>query len=435
LLSRVLSTIGTLQSLKLWIYSDHINPKKILKALVHSFPGLLKSFSLLYAPNCRALKSETWDKKCIDLEKTVSKQLEPTIERSEALMSMSYWNLIVTGDEYIPAEVLLPLFKLFPELTSMDVPAIDNRDTNYLSSIAFRILEACPKLKHLSKRDIQADEGGRMMFALLQQMKENTLESLQFLQYTEELQSLVWGLEFHNKSVKSVILDDCQSMSAASIAWIFFQCPALEAFKISINYDSEFEIPLNVLVGQEWASTSFKELKLFIKLDEEQEHPGEEDMVFSDPMPRWTTGLERFCRQLGVLTQLRVLNLRVVVEKESRYSDGDYITYKDKTFPGLLTLEDRSNGRMGWLQLLSGLKNLEELHGSFNLDVMLEGFEFGQDEADWVVKHWPKLKFMELFTLPKGTSVSYSQPLLSMMARLPGLKLTSFYIDVHYPWQ
>ncbi|KAG0275270.1 hypothetical protein BGZ96_003852 [Linnemannia gamsii] len=428
LLTRVLSTIGNLQSLKLWVYSDHINPQIILKALVYSFPGLLKSFSLLYAPNCRALKPEAWDKKSTKLNETVSQQLGPTIKRTEPLMRMSDWNLIVTGNEYISAEVLLPLFKLFPELTSMDVPAIDNKDTNYLSSIAFRILEACPRLKHLSKWDIQADEEGRMMFAFLEQMKENTLESLQFLQYTEELQSLVWGLDYHNKSVKSIILNECQSMSATSIAWIFFQCPALEVFKISINYDSEFEIPRDVLVRQEWASTKFKELKLFVQLDEEVLEP-------SYPMSDWTNGMERFCRQIGALTQLRVLDLKVAVEKDSRNRDGDYITYKDKTFPGLLTLEDRGKGCLGWLQLLSGLKDLEELHGSFNLDVMLGGFEFGQEEADWVVEHWPKLKFIEFFTLPEGTPISYSQPLLSMITRLPGLKLASFYIDVHYPWQ
>ncbi|KAF9141479.1 hypothetical protein BGX30_004696 [Mortierella sp. GBA39] len=435
LLSKVLSTIDTLQSLKLWVYSDHIAPKEVLKALVYSFPDLLESFSLLYAPNCRALKSEAWDKTSSELKDSVSQQLMPTVERAEPLMHMSDWKLIVTGDDYIPAEVSVPFFKLFPELTSMDVPEIDNGDTNYLRGVAFRILESCQKLKHLSKRDIQADEEGRMMFAFLEQMEENTLESLQFLQYKEELQSLVWGLEFHNKSVKSVILDECQSMTASSIAWIFHRCSALEVFRISMYYDSEFEIPLDMLVGQEWASTKFRELKLYVQLEEEQEELGEEDFVFSDPMPHWMIGLERFYRQIGVLTQLRILDLRAAVERGSRDSDGDYITYKDKTFPGLLTLENRAIGRVGWLQLLGGLRNLEELHGSFNMDTMIPGCEFGQDEADWVVEHWPKLTFIELFTLPEGTSILYSQPLLSMIARLPGLKLGSFYIDVHYPWQ
>ncbi|KAK3822465.1 MAG: hypothetical protein JOS17DRAFT_753655 [Linnemannia elongata] len=429
LLSRVLSTIGTLQSLKLWAYSDHIAPKKILKALVYSLPDLLESFSLLYAPNCRALKSEAWDKTNYELKSSVSESLGPTVERTEPLMHMSDWELSSSS------QVSVPFFKLFPELTSMDVPEIDNGDTNYLRSVAFRILETCPKLKHLSKRDIQADEEGRMMFAFLEQMEKNTLESLQFLQYREELQSLVWGLEFHNKSVKRVIFDECQSMAANSIAWIFHQCPALEVFKISMNYDSEFEIPLDMLVGQEWASTKFKELKLYVQLEEEQEELGEEDLVFSDPMPHWTIGLERFYRQIGVLTQLRILDLRVAMERGSMDSDGDYITYKDKTFPGLLTLENRARGRVGWLQLLGGLKNLEELHGSFNLDTMIPGHDFGQDEADWMVEHWPKLKFIELFTLLEGTSILYTQPLLSMIARLPGLKLGSFYIDTHYPWQ
>lgn len=53
----------------------------------------------------------------------------------------------------------------------------------------------------------------------------------------------------------------------------------------------------------------------------------------------------------------------------------------------MLTPENRAKGRLGWLQLLGGLENLEELRGSFNSDTMLPGLKFGQNEADWIVDH------------------------------------------------
>lgn len=89
----------------------------------------------------------------------------------------------------------------------------------------------------------------------------------------------------------------------------------------------------------------------------------------------------------------------------------------------MLTLEDRVSDRLGWLQLLDGLGNLEELHGSFSLDAMLPGFEFSQEEADWVVEHWPKLKFIEFYTPSERENVILPSPVQSMIQRLPGLQV------------
>ncbi|KAF9079946.1 hypothetical protein BGX29_005807, partial [Mortierella sp. GBA35] len=86
----------------------------------------------------------------------------------------------------------------------------------------------------------------------------------------------------------------------------------------------------------------------------------------------------------------------------------------------MLVLEDQTAGRTGWLQLLGGLRNLEELRGSFNLDSMLPSFEFGQREADWVVTHWPKLKFIEFYTHEEGTQVDVPPSVRSMLERLSG---------------
>ncbi|KAF8931217.1 hypothetical protein BGZ47_000188 [Haplosporangium gracile] len=196
-----------------------------------------------------------------------------------------------------------------------------------------------------------------------------------------------------------------------------------EDWEINIDWLSTATILLGDLFHQEWALAKFNELKLYIQLDEEQEEPDEEELIFSDPMPRWTIGLERFYRQIGALTQLRVLDLRVAVERGNQGSDGDYITYKDKTFPGLLTLENQSKGRLGWLQLLGGLGNLEVLCRLFNLDAMLPRLEFGQREANWVVEHWPKLKFIELYTFLKDTVAVYPAPVQSMLDQLPGLRV------------
>jgi hypothetical protein len=210
-------------------------------------------------------------------------------------------------------------------------------------------------------------------------------------------------------------------ISISSFVWIFHWCSFLEVFRISANWQSKFTLPLNNLVSLTWASKKFRELKLCVQLDKYQQEPDKDDIASSTPMPTWTIGLERLCRQLGVLTDLRILDLRVAVWSRSN------VTYKDKTFAGMLSLEDRTTGRFGWLQLLGGLKNLEQLHGSFNLDAMLEGFEFRQEEADWMVEHWPKLQFIEFYVHHVGKRVTLPPAVQSMVERLPGLEVARTY--------
>ncbi|KAF9274501.1 hypothetical protein BGZ88_002975, partial [Linnemannia elongata] len=72
--------------------------------------------------------------------------------------------------------------------------------------------------------------------------------------------------------------------------------------------------------------TNLKELKLCLRLDEEQEAPYEAEMFFSDPMPRWTIGLERLYRQVRCLPDLRILDLRVAVERNIPDSYDDEMT-------------------------------------------------------------------------------------------------------------
>ncbi|KAF9123054.1 hypothetical protein BGW39_009315 [Mortierella sp. 14UC] len=332
---------------------------------------------------------------------------------------------MVHSDTRVDPDVLTSLFKFFPELTSMDIPTVVGDDPDFRFRVAEVIVSACPKLKSLRKRDIMEDEEKELAFAFLDSMKKDTLESLEFAWYSEETEEISWALVHHIKSVRSLVFEECREISDASVSWMLRRCPTLETFKISpaFGLDAEVVLPLGSLTKQTWASNKFQELQLCVHLDEVQELPGEKELFFSDPMPHWTIDLERFYRQIGALTQLRVLDLKVSVDSNARGPDGYYLAYKDKSLTGMLTLEDRNAGRLGWLRLLEDLKNLEEFHGSFNVDAMQARFEFGQREADWIVDHWPKLKFIELYTKPEDTAFALSPPVLSMVTRLPGLNV------------
>ena len=439
-LARTLSSMSALGSLSLKLYSEDLTAEETLKALFHNLPALLGSFSLLFETfEGQGLppSDEEDDDEKVRLVDTVSALLGAITERKEPLRRLTDWGLVISfGD--IEADIVVPLFEFLPELVSIDVPSIGLQEPVHTFDVATRISKACPNLRHLRKLHTYTDKEGTMALAFLHNMPVNTVESLHIARLSEDVRTFGDGLDFHKGSIKSIVFDGCRWINVDSLVSIFFQSLILEVFRISMTFDSRFEIPLERLVTQQWASTKFRELKLYLRLiDNEQnpEHPADV-LTIAESIPDWAIGLERFYRQVGALTQLRILDLKVAVARNRRDSQGLYLTYKDRTFPGLLTLEGRSKGRLGWLQLLDGLGNLEELHGSFNLDAMVPGFEFGQDEADWMVSHWPRLKFIEFYTYPEGDDVVLPPSVQSMVERLPGLKIIRTYTGrFFYPWQ
>ncbi|KAF9546019.1 hypothetical protein EC957_010295 [Mortierella hygrophila] len=426
-LARALSSMSTLRSLSLKLYSKNLVAEETLKALVHNLPALLESFSLLFE-TLQGQGLPPSDEEDNDdearLVDTVSALIGPITERKEPLRRLTDWGLVITfGD--IEADVVVPLFEFLPELVSIDVPSIGLQAPVHTFDVATRISKACPKLRHLRKLHTYTDKEGTMALAFLHSMPVNTVESLHIARLSEDVRTFGDGLDFHKESIKSIVFDGCRWIDADSLVSIFFQSSNLEVFRISMSLYSRFEIPLERLVTQQWASTKFRELELCLRLtDNEQnpEHPADA-LTIAESIPDWAIGLERFYRQVGALAQLRILDLKVAVDNNRRFSGGSYLTYKDRAFPGLLTLGDRSRGRLGWLQLLDGLRNLEELHGSFNLDAMVPGFGFDQDEADWIVSHWPRLKFIELYTHSEKDNIVPPPSVQSMMQRLPGLKV------------
>ncbi|KAF9127108.1 hypothetical protein BG015_004597 [Linnemannia schmuckeri] len=166
-----------------------------------------------------------------------------------------------------------------------------------------------------------------------------------------------------------------------------------------------------------------------------------------EPMPNvdkemWNQ-LESFYRNLGTLTELEVLILRIKSKEVTWLDDdgrvrkgGEYIRRifnwaedpdygvtpmddvfsvddergkfssrpsdnleakaADASFPGLLSLGDESLGRRGYLSWLSGLTKLRELRGHVQATTSETSKTVGQKELEWMLEHWPRLKVIEL---------------------------------------
>ncbi|KAG0253728.1 hypothetical protein BGZ95_006244 [Linnemannia exigua] len=75
--------------------------------------------------------------------------------------------------------------------------------------------------------------------------------------------------------------------------------------------------------------------------------------------------LERLYREIGSLVHLENLDLRgTYIEDEGDGTEEVMERPGDVTFPGMLAIRDDETGRLGYLDLLSGLVKLKVLRGS-----------------------------------------------------------------------
>ncbi|KAF9901055.1 hypothetical protein EC991_006566 [Linnemannia zychae] len=118
--------------------------------------------------------------------------------------------------------------------------------------------------------------------------------------------------------------------------------------------------------------------------------------------------LEIFYRQLGSLTQLEFLSLKVQLDtdftqtQDEDYNGGDgpWLNYQRNSLPGMLSLGDAKHNRPGFLHLLSGWKNLSSLYGSVVLDAAETRKTVGLADVQYMAEQWPKLRqaeFMQTF--------------------------------------
>lgn len=337
----------------------------------------------------------------------------------------------------------MSLLKYLPEVVSMDAPTGWTQnvwdDPDLTISVARNIAVQCPKVKNLRKRQQDFDSRRDIALSIARYMRPNTLESFECIHLQNSTYTHlcpVRRLLRHANSLKRIVLEDCVKVFGSTLRNFLRQYPELEVFKMSEHVQCQFGMSLGELgMQREWAVVKLQELQLVFAIGPDRRAPDPSTLVDdSDPSLTWAPLLDSLYHRIADLRELWILDLRISMEgKLNLNSDDNYVRYREKTFPGLLVLEDQVALRRGWLQLFSGLGQLEELHGSFNVDAVQLGFEFGEREADWMMGHWPKLKFIELYTVREGTVVEYSSAVRYLTEKMPKLKVVKTFKGRYLP--
>ncbi|KAF9136612.1 hypothetical protein BGX30_011036 [Mortierella sp. GBA39] len=255
-----------------------------------------------------------------------------------------------------------------------------------------RIAKMCPKIRNITYENPAAlcivEE---WPYKLSLALPEHQLETFKHHGAGTSLEGDLVGLALlrHSRSLQNVWIQS--RVPSKTVGMILEYCEALEVLNIR---DSTMD--LEDAIAGPWACLRMKELQL----DIDTMIPRKPSYLRPPPSRRSAKEkqlfdrLEILYRQIGKLTNLRYLHLGNPTRDYNKRLTGKYI----QPFPGLLRLGDKEKGVVpGYLELLSGLTRLKEIHGSVAPETPYHKMEVDAKEVDWILEHWPEFAEASFF--------------------------------------
>ncbi|KAF9156017.1 hypothetical protein BG015_007583 [Linnemannia schmuckeri] len=412
-----------------FVIPDTSRPDDLFSTIVHGTPPSLKSLSLGVHGHVGTQRFFFHENPHDDPTYRLllnAQTSETSIIRDEnsLLPNLTEWNV------YSPYpwdyQTFRNILRRLPNLVSMEAPNIRLNIPVHSLAYARFIVNTCPGLRRLSFNARESCKEPESLLAIMAAMHEKSLESLDLHDYDFTHNNLALALTRHYTSLRRLEFQGVR-IGAGTLRLILVNCSQLEVLKAL-----EIPVRLERLTQERWVSTRIQELHITIDAGEthipiqlnNRRH-------FSLQHKEKVEQLESLYRQLSVLTELKVLDLRLYTCTVDRHFNIDLgLSPLNYVLSGLLTVSDESKdgGMWGGLQLLSGLKSLTVLKGLFAFNVAtLPGFIMGEKDVKWVAENWPKLERIEFFT---GAHATNSPKVLSSIAwlrtKLPHVEFVPF---------
>ncbi|KAG0249823.1 hypothetical protein BGZ95_007398, partial [Linnemannia exigua] len=234
-----------------------------------------------------------------------------------------------------------------------------------LDSLAVSINKKCPIICSLESRSY---EEGPLLLAIMDTMPSHQLEEIKISTTTSIFNNDAARRAFgrHSSTLRDINLRYA-SVKSKDLLVILELCGSLETLIQHTNHGIGPILTLADAISVPWACNKIRRLEMTIGLTkvslQDPYYKRTVPVVLSEEERRQFADLEMFYRQIGNLVQLEYIDLH-----------GLYLEYGGKprypalmeevTFPGMLSLQDDTTGRPGYLDLLAGLVNLKELRGS-----------------------------------------------------------------------
>ena len=292
------------------------------------------------------------------------------------------------------------IFAHCPALVELHVPDLDEGAD--VRRVARYIAESCPRITQVFQHG-RVDDDRELTLEIVRAVEEQRLEVLLFSGFLggDDLISVM--LQRHSTVLRELRLNDCFRLSSKSIQTVLCTGRGLEVFRIEPSSPHMSYITLEDAIAVEWVCNGVKQLRLEFEIGAtippspdayykrlEKEVP----LVMTETERVQFSLLETLYRRIGALVELEHLDMRAMVEC---YDEIPFRhSYRDVSFPGMLSLGDEVIGKPGFLNLFGGLKKLRSLNGSVRAKTDETRVTVGQRECEWLNENWPMLEDLDL---------------------------------------
>ncbi|KAF9155050.1 hypothetical protein BG015_011188 [Linnemannia schmuckeri] len=316
----------------------------------------------------------------------------------EALQDLTMWSIgEVTSDKE-----LISTLQCCPNIERLSLRGIQGQISG--SAIGRALGVHCPKLRKLAFSDFNFYGNTNTPVQIMTAVPQQRIEEFKWSNSFERLSGLTTNQMFrqHSEVLRKLVFESCFHVASDAIRTILTMCPVLEHFQMQINsFDHVLGgfIELSDATASPWVCTKLKVLDLAVAIPDMPDlETGQDPYYMRTPSVDLSVAeqeslamYDQLYRHIGSLTSLTHLALRaVLVDRDHHlgvhYQDGN------RSFPAMLSLKNEQTGRPGYLDLLRGLTQLQELRGSVNTSDKETKVTAGWEEVRWMVQHWPALK-------------------------------------------
>lgn len=365
----------------------------------------------------------------------------PPPRRQEPLLNLK--SFFVQQVMATTTQEFLSHFRHCPALEELHIPKIADPGLD-IATITRFIGSHCRNLRSITQNSYQPGQALPLSLGILETMTPQSLQKINCIQCFERetTQNDFSGLfHRHSTTLQSIELSPCWQIRSNTLRTILCECRSLEVFRmIQADSPSHCGIDLVDAVAAPWVCTNIVRLFLVVNLQDTREPSpsstitttaatitGREDdngdiddsagmgawkpyyeregpIVFTAKEEDQFRLLERFYQQLGQLTQLEYISLKVQLDTDFGEDDWanemqQWLIYQRNTLPGMLSLGDPRTGRPGFLHLFSGWKKLKSLMGSVALDTAETRRTVRLREMKFMLEQWPALTQVEFMQI------------------------------------
>ncbi|KAF9338354.1 hypothetical protein BGZ91_008913, partial [Linnemannia elongata] len=273
------------------------------------------------------------------------------------------------------------------------------------------ISDQCPRIESLDFSGYNSDLFDPFPFRIMELLPPQQITDLLYHRALFNDSNFKTEVAFrrHSTTLRSIGIHGKGSLPKALFPTVMKECCNLNELLIVCDILSDSYITLDDALQTPWTCTKLTRLTFGISGCELPVEPGVEP-YYLRPTPITLTEvetqhfsrLENLYRQIGSLTALQALDLRMVIFDELQLEDGmavdDWWIHTSSTsFPAMLCIRNTSTNRPGYLHHLSGLKQLKELRGSVSAETDEAEETMGWAEVKWMDQNWPELRQADFF--------------------------------------